>query len=79
MGPPGVPLLTMNPNETKIYEALKKAGATAPEKAKKVDDIAKMVMPMGKGQVSASIASLTQKGYFALGGAARANAYYVKK
>lgn len=71
--------MSMSPHETKVYDALKKAGANAPDKAKKVDDIAKLVMPMGKGQVSAAIASLTQKGYFGIGGPSRANAYYVKK
>lgn len=71
--------MSMNPHEQKVYDALKKAGATAPDKAKKVDDIAKLVAPMGKGQVSAAIANLKQKGYFDTGGASRANAYYVKK
>ncbi len=71
--------MTMNPVETKVYDALKKVGAIKPEAAKKVDDIAKLVAPIGKGQVSAAIASLKQKGFLELGGASRANAYYVKK
>lgn len=69
----------MSPIEQKVYDALKSSGATTPEKAKKVDDIAKLVKQMGKGQVASSIANLKQKGYFALGGENRANAYYVKK
>ncbi|HVL48127.1 MAG TPA: hypothetical protein VM889_06185 [Candidatus Thermoplasmatota archaeon] len=71
--------MSMSPHEQKVYDALKKAAATKPEAAKKVDDIAKLVAPMGKGQVSAAVASLKQKGFLDLGGAARANAYYVKK
>lgn len=71
--------MAMTPHEEKVYEALKKAGATAPEKAKKMDDIAKLVLPMGKGQVASAVANLKAKGMLDLGGAARANAYYVKK
>lgn len=71
--------MTMTPQEEKIYEAIKKAGATTEEKAIKVDNIAKMVLPMGKGQVASGIAQLKTKGYLAVGGASRANAYYVKK
>jgi endonuclease III len=71
--------MSMSIHEQKVYDALKKAGVTEDTKAKKVDDIAKMVAPMGKGQVSSAIASLTSKGYLAVGGASRANAYYVKK
>lgn len=71
--------MSMNPQEQKVYDALKKANVTKPEAAKKVDDIAKLVAPMGKGQVSAAIASLKSKGFVDLGGASRANAYYVKK
>jgi hypothetical protein len=71
--------MTMTPPEEKVYNAVKSAGATTAEKAMKVDDIAKKVLPMGKGQVAAAIANLKQKGYLAIGGAARANAYFVKK
>ncbi|MHB8606038.1 MAG: hypothetical protein ACYDCK_12370 [Thermoplasmatota archaeon] len=71
--------MSMSPVEQKIYDALKKANCTKPENAKKVDDIAKLVAPIGKGQVSSAIANLKAKGFLDLGGAARANAYYVKK
>lgn len=71
--------MSLSPQEEKVYEALKKAGATTEEKAMKVDNIAKLVAPMGKGQVASAIANLKTKGYFAVGGASRANAYYVKK
>ncbi|MGQ0534750.1 MAG: hypothetical protein ACT4PT_01615 [Methanobacteriota archaeon] len=71
--------MSMSPIEQKVYDALKTAGANKPENAKKVDDIAKMVAPIGKGQVSSAIASLKNKGFLEIGGAARANAYYVKK
>ena len=71
--------MSMNPFETKVYEALKRANCTKPENSKKVDDIAKMVTPMGKAQVASAIASLKAKGFLDLGGEARANAYYVKK
>jgi hypothetical protein len=71
--------MSLSPQEQKVYDALKASGATTPEKAKKVDDIAKLVAPMGKGQVSSAVASLKSKGFFDIGGAARANAYYVKK
>ncbi|MFA5862259.1 MAG: hypothetical protein WDA16_11255 [Candidatus Thermoplasmatota archaeon] len=71
--------MSLSPQEQKVYDALKSSGATTPEKAKKVDDIAKLVSPMGKGQVSSAVASLKSKGHLDLGGANRANAYYVKK
>jgi hypothetical protein len=71
--------MTMTPPEEKIYNAVKSAGATTEDKAMKMDNIAKLVMPMGKGQVSSAVASLKTKGYFGVGGASRANAYYVKK
>lgn len=71
--------MSMSPHETKVYEAMKKASINKPEAAKKVDDIAKLVAPMGKGQVSSAIASLANKGFLGLGGESRANAYYVKK
>jgi hypothetical protein len=71
--------MAMNPNEQKIFDAMKKANITKPESAKKVDDIAKLVAPMGKGQVASAVASLKSKGVLDLGGESRANAYYVKK
>jgi hypothetical protein len=71
--------MTMTPQEEKVYNAVKSAGATTEEKAMKVDNIAKLVLPMGKGQVASAVASLKTKGYFAMGGASRANAYFVKK
>ena len=71
--------MSMTPHEEKVYNALKSAGATTEEKAMKVDNIAKLVAPMGKGQVSSAVANLKSKGFFAMGGASRANAYYVKK
>ena len=71
--------MSMTPHEEKVYNALKSAGATTEDKAMKVDNIAKLVAPMGKGQVSSAIAELKNKGFFAVGGASRANAYYVKK
>lgn len=71
--------MSMNPIETKVYDALKRANATKPENAKKVDDIAKLVAPTGKAQVASAIASLKSKGLLALGGESRANAYYVAK
>lgn len=71
--------MSLTPQEEKVYEALKKAGATTEEKAMKVDNIAKLVLPMGKGQVASAIATLKAQGLFALGGESRANAYYVKK
>ena len=71
--------MTMTPAEEKIYNAVKGAGATTEDKAMKTDNIAKLVLPMGKGQVSSGIAQLKTKGYFGVGGPSRANAYYVKK
>lgn len=70
--------MSMTPIETKVYDAMKKAGLTEPGKAKKMDDIVKLAGG-AKGQVSSAVASLQQKGYLALGGESRANAYYVKK
>ncbi|MHB8586183.1 MAG: hypothetical protein ACYDDF_10180 [Thermoplasmatota archaeon] len=71
--------MSMSIHEQKIYDAMKKANINKPESAKKVDDIAKLVAPMGKGQVSSAVASLKSKGFLELGGESRANAYYVKK
>jgi hypothetical protein len=69
----------MSIHEQKVYDALKSAGATTPEKAMKVDNIAKLVAPMGKGQVASAVANLKSQGFFGVGGESRANAYYVKK
>ena len=71
--------MSMSPIEQKVYDALKKAGAIEPARAKKVDDIAKLVAPIGKGQVASAVASLKGKGFVDLGGEQRANAYFVKK
>ena len=71
--------MSMTPQEEKINNAVKSAGAITEEKAMKMDNIAKLVMPMGKGQVASAVANLKTKGYFAMGGASRANAYYAKK
>ncbi|HLE97483.1 MAG TPA: hypothetical protein VI997_08950 [Candidatus Thermoplasmatota archaeon] len=71
--------MTLNPVEQKVYDALKKAGVTTSDKAKKVDDIVKLCGAVGKGQVASAIASLTSKGFAAVGGPSRANAYYLKK
>lgn len=70
--------MSLTPIEQKVYDAMKKGGATEDSKAKKVDDIVKMA-GAGKGQVASALASLTSKGYAAVGGPSRANAYYLKK
>lgn len=70
--------MTMTPIETKVYEAMKRAGLTEASKAKKIDDIVKLAGG-AKGQVSSAVAALQQKGYVGLGGESRANAYYLKK
>ena len=69
----------MNAHEQKVYDTLKSVGATSPEKAKKVDDIAKMVAPLGKGQVASAVASLKAAGLLDIGHESRTHAYYVKK
>lgn len=71
--------MTLSPPEQKVYDAMKKAGLTEEAKAKKVDDIVKLCGAIGKGQVASAIASMTKKGYAAVGGPSRANAYYLKK
>ncbi len=71
--------MSMPPNEEKVYEAMKKNNLTKPEAAKKVDDIAKLVAPMGKGQVASAVASLKSKGLLGMGTGTRANSYYVAK
>lgn len=71
--------MTLTGQAQKVSDALKNAGISAPEKAKKVDDNDKLAALLGKGQVASVVASLSSKEYFDVGGASRANAYRVKK
>jgi len=52
----------LTPNAQKVYETLKKLGATAEEKLKTADDVMK-ASQMGKGIVNNALQELQNKGY----------------
>ncbi len=52
----------LTPNAQKVYETLKKLGATAEEKLKTADDVMK-ASQMGKGVVNNALQELQNKGY----------------
>jgi len=53
---------TLTPNAKKVYEAMKKLGASSEDKLKTADDIMKAA-GMGKGIVNNALQELMNKGY----------------
>ncbi len=53
---------TLTPNAKKVYEAMKKLGASSEDKLKTADDIMKAAS-MGKGLVNNALQELMNKGY----------------
>ncbi len=52
----------LTPNAQKVYDTLKKLGATSEEKLKTADDVMK-ASQMGKGLVNNALQELQNKGY----------------
>ncbi len=52
----------LTPNARKVYDAMKKIGASAEDKVKTADDIMKAAR-VGKAIVASSLQELTNKGY----------------
>ena len=52
----------ISPNAKKVYDAIKKVGATSEDKLKTADDIMKAAS-VGKAIVAAALQELTSKGY----------------
>ncbi len=52
----------LTPNAQKVYDTLKKLGATSEEKLKTADDVMK-ASQMGKGLVNSALQELQNKGY----------------
>ena len=52
----------ISPNAKKVYDAIKKVGATSEDKLKTADDIMKAAS-VGKAIVAAALQELTNKGY----------------
>jgi DNA-binding MarR family transcriptional regulator len=55
-------MVDLTPNEKKVYDAIKKLGATSEDKLKSADDIMK-ASGLGKGIVTAALQTLASKGY----------------
>ena len=55
-------MVDLTPNEKKVYDAIKKLGATSEDKLKSADDIMK-ASGLGKAIVTAALQTLASKGY----------------
>ncbi len=68
----------MTDNAKKIYDAMKKLGATTEDKLKTADDIMKAVA-LGKSIVNAALQELQKKGYVKRIARQKSAGYYVTK
>lgn len=68
----------LSPNSQKVYEAIKKLGATSEDKLKTADDIMKSAA-VGKAIVTASLQDLTSKGLVKRVARQKSAGYYVIK
>lgn len=68
----------LNPNEMKIYEAVKKLGALNEESLKSADDIMKAAR-LGKAIVTSSLQSLANKGYIKRVARSKSAGYFAVK
>ncbi|MCL4438974.1 MAG: helix-turn-helix domain-containing protein [Thermoplasmataceae archaeon] len=68
----------LNVNEQKVYDAIKKLGATSEDKMKSADDIMKSAS-VGKAIVTAALQSLSQKGLVKRVARQKSAGYYVTK
>lgn len=68
----------LNPNEKKVYEAMKRLGATNPNSLKTADDIARTAA-LPKGLVSNILMQFVQKGIAKRVAREKAAGYYLLK
>ncbi|MCL4327471.1 MAG: helix-turn-helix domain-containing protein [Candidatus Thermoplasmatota archaeon] len=68
----------LSPNSQKVYEAIKKLGATSEDKLKTADDIMKAAA-VGKAIVTASLQDLTSKGLVKRVARQKSAGYYILK
>ncbi|MFP3300666.1 MAG: transcriptional regulator [Thermoplasmatales archaeon] len=68
----------LTPNAQKVYDALKKLGATNEEKLKTADDVMK-ASQMGKGVVNNALQELQNKGYVKRVARQKSAGYYIIK
>ncbi len=68
----------LTPNAKKVYEAMKKLGATSEDKLKTADDIMK-ASSMGKGLVNNALQELINKGYVKRIARQKSAGYYIIK
>ncbi|MGC8565258.1 MAG: transcriptional regulator [Thermoplasmata archaeon] len=69
---------TLTPNAKKVYEAMKKLGASSEDKLKTADDIMKAAS-MGKGLVNNALQELMNKGYVKRIARQKSAGYYLIK
>jgi Sugar-specific transcriptional regulator TrmB. len=68
----------LTPNAQKVYDALKKLGATNEEKLKTADDVMK-ASQLGKGVVNNALQELQNKGYVKRVARQKSAGYYIIK
>ncbi|MCL4342191.1 MAG: helix-turn-helix domain-containing protein [Candidatus Thermoplasmatota archaeon] len=68
----------LNVNEQKVYDAIKKLGATSEDKVKSADDIMKAAS-VGKAIVTSALQTLSQKGFVKRVARQKSAGYYVTK
>jgi predicted transcriptional regulator len=68
----------VSPNAKKVYEAIKKLGATSEDKLKSADDIMK-ASALGKAVVAAALQELSNKGLAKRVARSKSAGYYVLK
>ncbi|MDP8012341.1 MAG: helix-turn-helix domain-containing protein [Thermoplasmata archaeon] len=68
----------LTPNAKKVYEAMKKLGASAEDKLKTADDIMKAA-GLGKGIVNNALQELMNKGYVKRVARQKSAGYYLIK
>ncbi|MEM4141898.1 MAG: transcriptional regulator [Thermoplasmata archaeon] len=69
---------TLTPNAKKVYEAMKKLGASSEDKLKTADDIMK-ADGIGKGIVNNALQELINKGYVKRIARQKSAGYYIIK
>jgi predicted transcriptional regulator len=74
----GEKMADLSPNSQKVYEAIKKLGATSEDKLKTADDIMKAAA-VGKAIVTASLQDLTSKGLVKRVARQKSAGYYIIK
>lgn len=68
----------LTPNAQKVYDALKRAGATNPDSLKTADDVMR-VSRLPKGMVNNALMELVAKGYAKRVAREKAAGYYLTK